>query len=308
MTAALPTEDLDFWLTDSGLETDLIFHHGVELPCFASFVLLETEAGTALLRRYFMEHAEVAATSGVGIVLESPTWRASEDWGRELGYDAARLASVNEKAVRLLHEVRTDVGGGRPLVISGCIGPRGDGYRADDRPTVQAATDYHRAQVDALAAAGADLVSALTLTYVEEAIAVATAASEAGIPVVLSFTVGTTGDLIDGSRLGAAILAVDEQTDRYPAYYMVNCAHPDHVAGGADGGPWTERLLGVRANASRMSHAELDESETLDDGDPDELAAGLLDLTRSFPALRVFGGCCGTDLRHIAATGRALAR
>lgn len=308
MTAALPTEDENFWLTDSGLETDLIFHHGVELPCFASFVLLGTEAGTALLRSYFTEHAELAATSGLGIVLESPTWRASEDWGRELGYDAARLASVNEKAVRLLQEVRTDVGGGRPLLISGCIGPRGDGYRADDRPTVQAATDYHRAQVEALAAAGADLVSALTLTYVEEAIAVAIAASEAGVPVVLSFTVHTTGDLIDGSRLGAAIEAVDEQTGGYPAYYMVNCAHPDHVAGGADGGPWMQRLLGVRANASRMSHDELDESETLDDGDPDELAADLLDLTGSFPALRVFGGCCGTDLRHIAATGRALTR
>jgi len=308
MAAALPTGDGNSWLTDSGLETDLIFHHGVELPCFAAFVLLETEAGTALLRRYFMDHAEVAATTGVGIVLESPTWRASEDWGGQLGFDAARLASINEKAVRLLQEVRTEVGGRRPLVVSGCVGPRGDGYRADERPSLTAATEYHRAQVNALAAAGVDLVSALTLTYVEEAVAVAAAAGETGVPVVLSFTVDTTGDLIDGSRLGEAIEAVDEQTGGYPAYYMVNCAHPDHVARAADGGPWTQRLLGVRANASRMSHAELDESETLDDGDPDELAGDLLDLTRSFPALRVFGGCCGTDLRHIAATGRALAR
>ena len=303
----LPQLDAATFLTDGGIETTLIFHDGFDLPDFAAFALLADPAGRAALHRYFDSYVAVAARDGVGIVLETPTWRASPDWGARAGYGVEALEAVNRDAVDLLVEVRArHETPSTPVVISGCIGPRGDGYQVGATMTADEARNYHALQARAFAASEADLVTAITMTYVDEAIGVTEAARSAGMPVVISFTVETDGRLPSGQALGEAIEAVDAATGAYPAYYMVNCAHPTHFASVFDGSPaWAARIGGVRANASKLSHAELDEAEELDAGDPAELAEHYVELRAALPELRVLGGCCGTDHRHIDAISQS---
>lgn len=302
----LPHEDDGVYLTDGGLETDLIFLRGIDLPEFASFPLLDDEAMREVLRDYYRDYLRIGADAGVGMVLETPTWRASSEWGDLLGYDAARLADVNQRAVDLVAQLR-DADGGAGVVISGCIGPRGDAYVDLGSMTPEQAAEYHGAQVAALADAGADVISGLTLTNVAEAIGIVRAAADRGVPSVVSFTVETDGRLPDGTALAAAIAAVDEGTDAAAAYFMLNCAHPDHFGPTVDADvAQLGRLRGVKVNASRMSHEELDESPELDDGDPPEFGQQLADLHAAHPHLNVLGGCCGTDPRHLAAIAAAL--
>ena len=304
----LPQLDGRLFIADSGLETTLIFHDGIDLPYFAAFVLLEDPAGRARLRDYFQRHIEIARAAGTGIVLETPTWRANPDWGAKLGYDAARLAAVNRAAVAQLAELREALETpATPIVISGSLGPRGDGYVADHAMNADQAQAYHAPQIEAFASTAADLVSVYTITYVDEAIGIARAAEAAGMPIAVSFTLETDGRLPSDMPLAQAIEAVDAATHAYPAYYMINCAHPSHFAHVLrDAGAWRERLRGVRANASKRSHAELDEASDLDDGDPAELATDYRELRALLPGLAVVGGCCGTDHRHIGAICRRL--
>lgn len=298
---ALPQRSGSLFLTDGGIETTLVILDGIELPSFAAFVLLADEKGEAALRRYYAKHASIAKANGVGFVLESPTWRASADWGAKLGYSREALADANRKAIRLMGALRGEFETPRsPMVISGCVGPRGDGYVPGKMMSAAEATDFHAAQVRTFAGTEADLVTAVTMNYAEEGIGVAAAAAAAGIPSVISFTVETDGSLPSGQPLGKAIEAVDAATGRAPAYYMINCAHPTHFADVlAKGGPWVERLRGIRANASTRSHAELDAATDLDDGDPAELGRQYAALRARLGSLNVLGGCCGTDHRHV---------
>ncbi|MFP5290206.1 MAG: homocysteine S-methyltransferase family protein [Actinomycetes bacterium] len=308
-TPALPHLDGRLFLTDGGLETSLIFLDGLDLPDFAAFPLLRTADGRRALDAYFEAYAEVARRHGTGLVLETATWRANPDWGARLGYDAEALDAANRAAVEQLLALRERNGDlDAPIVVSGCVGPRGDGYVLDEAMTAEAAADYHGPQVRSLAAAGADLVTAITMTSSQEATGIVLAAREAGIPVVISFTVETDGRLPSGESLSEAIDAVDRATGSAAAYFMINCAHPTHFADALDpGAPALARIRGVRANASTMSHAELDEAEELDDGDPADLAARYAALTRVLPGLTIMGGCCGTDARHVDAIGAACA-
>jgi S-methylmethionine-dependent homocysteine/selenocysteine methylase len=305
----LPQLTSDVFLTDGGIETTLIFDDGLELPDFAAFHLFAEPGGEDALRRYFDSYAGLAARDGVGIVLETPTWRANPDWGARLGYDAEALAEVNRRSVALLAEIRDrHERPDTPVVISGCLGPRGDGYDPGTMMTVDEARGYHAGQIAVFDDAGADLVTAITMNYLDEAIGIVQAAEEAGVPVVVSFTVETDGALPTGQPLGEAIAAVDAATRSYAAYYMINCAHPSHFdAVLAEAGPWKSRIRGLRANASRRSHAELDEAEELDRGDPDELAAEYRELRLLHDHLTVLGGCCGTDVGHLAAISAACA-
>lgn len=285
------------WVTDGGLETDLIFNHGADLPEFAAFPLVRTAEGAALLGRYYAGYAAIAARAGAGLLLETPTWRASPGWGRTLGYDATALDQVNRDSVALVRAA-IDAAGVRQGRVSGCIGPRGDGYPAAGADPDEAA-GYHAPQVRSLAEAGADLVHAMTLTEPAEAIGVVRAARAAGVPVAVSFTVETDGRLPEGSTLAEAITAVETAA---PAdYYGVNCAHPAHVLAGLDGGAWQERLTFFRPNASVLSHAELDAMEGPDPGDLPLLVRATRKLRGELPAIAVLGGCCGTDSRHVAA-------
>ena len=302
----LPQLEGGVFLTDGGAETDLIFHRGVELPEFASFVLHDSPETEAPVRDYFVDYLRIAGDAELGLILETLTWRASADWGEGLGYDAARLRTANARAVELLQELRDQHGAGQVL-ISGCVGPRDDAYSGLGSMGPDEAADYHRTQISVLADSGADLVSALTLTNTDEAIGFARAAQSCGAPAVVSFTVETDGRLPTGVTLGDAIRTVDDATDASVAYYMVNCAHPDHFHDALLGpDPPLARIRGVRANASRLSHAELDEREDLDDGDPVELGGQLATLHAGLEHINVLGGCCGTDARHIAEIARAL--
>ena len=306
MTAHLPQLDRLF-LTDAGLESDMIFNKGIELPCFSSLVLLRTADGRAALERYFCDFLNLARRSGTGCLLETATWRASSDWAELLGLSLEEMDRLNRDAVALLLDLRDEhASESHPVIISGCIGPRGDGYDPGKIMGYAEAAEYHGRQASVLAAAGVDMLSAITMTNVNEAIGIARAAERVGLPVAISFTVETDGRLPTGDRLGDAIAEVDDATAGYPAYYMVNCAHPTHFWNVLmEGGAWTGRLRGVRANASRCSHAELDAMTTLDDGDPDELAELYRRLRDQLPQLTVLGGCCGTDIRHVTAIADA---
>ncbi len=303
----LPQMSSKKFLTDSGLETTLVFHDEIDLPHFAAFKLLTTTEGRSTITEYLRRHAKIAAAHGVGFILESPTWRSNPDWAAKLGYSATELDVINRDAISIMRPIRDEYETDQtPFVMSGQIGPRDDGYNPEAFMTSKEAKAYHSAQIKSFEAAGADMVTALTMTYAEEAIGIVKASQDVGIPVAISFTVETDGLLPSTQSLHDAITQVDSETDGYAAYFMINCAHPDHFEKMLEGdGTWKNRILGVRANASRCSHAELDEAEELDDGNPKELGSDYSRLAAHLPNLRVYGGCCGTDHRHIEAIASA---
>lgn len=290
------------FLTDGGLETDLMFTKGIDLPHFAAFPLLDNPKYANMLREYLVEYLEIAKQKKTGYILESPTWRANTDWGFKLGYNEQDLFKVNQKAIQGLNVLketyRDDI---KDILISGLVGPRGDGYQIEQTMTSTEAKKYHGFQIDAFKASEVDMISAITMTYTEEAIGVSLAAKGNELPVVISFTVETDGKLPNGDSLEEAIYKVDNASSDYPSYYMINCAHPTHFVDALKGNhSWKSRIRGVRSNASCKSHAELDESTELDSGNITELSKWHGILKELLPELRVYGGCCGTDASHIA--------
>ncbi len=286
-------------VADGGLETDLIFRRGIDLPHFAAFPLLDDEAGRQVLADYYADYAAIAARADAAFLLEGGTWRANPEWGALLGYDRPALDRVNRASIDFLDQLRERFAID-DTTVGGTIGPRGDGYRPGAATDPDEAADYHRPQLEAFAAAGADLATAYTLTDPNEAIGIVRAARSVGLPIGISFTVETDGRLPDGTSLAGAIAAVDDLAP--PDHFGVNCAHPTHLrAALSDTGPWRDRIRAVQVNASRKSHAELDEADELDAGDPAELAASFTQLAPLLPSATVLGGCCGTDARHVAA-------
>jgi S-methylmethionine-dependent homocysteine/selenocysteine methylase len=306
----LPQLDGGIFLTDGGLETTLIFHDKLELSYFSAFHLIQSGAGSEALRKYYCTYAAIARTHELGFVLESPTWRANPDWGEKIGYSNSALAEANRLAVTRMRELREQFETPRsPMVISGCVGPRGDGYDPGQVMSETEAEAYHSQQIGVFRETDADLATAITMTNTPEAIGIVRAARAAGLPVVISFTLETDGCLPTGQSLQEAIDAVDAATDKATSYYMINCAHPTHFDAALDASEprehWVTRLRGIRANASRLSHAELNEAPELDEGNPRELGAQYAALLRRHPHINVLGGCCGTDHRHIEEIARA---
>jgi homocysteine S-methyltransferase len=298
----LPQLGGGLFVTDGGMETTFIFQDGLQLPHFASFVMLASEEGRDRLKAYYRRYLDIARKHRAGFILDTPTWRANPDWGTRLGYTSEALHAANVAGVDLLSGLRERYQQPeQPIVVSGMIGPRGDGYKAGDMAADEA-EDYHATQIGSFATSDADMVTALTLTNIDEAIGVARAAKAHGMPCAIGFTVETDGRLVTGRSLQEAIETTDAATGGAPAYYIINCAHPTHFAAVLDhGSGWTRRIGGLRANASRMSHAELDDSETLDAGNPDDLGQRYRELLQEMPHIRIVGGCCGTDHRHVAA-------
>jgi S-methylmethionine-dependent homocysteine/selenocysteine methylase len=304
---SLPQLNDKLFITDGGLETTLVFHDGIELPNFAAFDLLKTVEGEQRLSDYYRQYAGIALENGVGFVMESATWRASPDWAALMGYSDIALDAINQQAVEMLIKLRDELEtADTPMVISGCVGPRGDGYSADNLMSTEEARQYHFQQIRSLADGAADMVTAMTLNYVDEAVGIVRAAQDVGVPVVISFTVETDGRLPTGETLQQAIEQVDNATDSAVAYFMINCAHPTHFEKElASDAAWKERIKGIRANASCKSHAELDESTELDEGNPDELGNQYKAISQRMDRLSVLGGCCGTDHRHVEAICKA---
>ncbi len=293
------TEDR-IWLAWTGMETDLIFNQGVDLPGFAAFPMVDSSDGRARLRDYYLKLIEIGRDTGVGVILDTPTWMANPDRAQVVGYASSDLPRLTGAAVELAREAAVahpDVA----TCVSVQIGPQGDGYK----PGIAAAETsarYHAPQVMAAKEAGADIVSAYTMGSAGEAIGISLAAHRSGIPAVVSFTIETDGRLADGTPLANAVTQLVEAAA--PLAICVNCAHPDHIAKGLDGGAWQASLAGIVANASRQSHTELDNAETLDDGSPVELGRQLADLRQSLSGIRILGGCCGTDPRHLREIAR----
>ncbi len=296
-------------LTDGGLETVLIFKQGIDLPLFAALTLLDRDGGEEILTDYFSAYAEIARRHRTALLIDSPTWRANPDWGAQLGLDQRALDDINRRGIELIQSIRDDHETEEsPIIAAGCLGPRGDGYVASSAMTPEESESYHSHQIRALADAGADQVSAMTMNYTDEAIGVVRAAEKAELPAMISFTVETNGALPDGEKLGEAIERCDAETGSYASCYMINCAHPTHFADVIEaGGNWLSRIRGVRANASKMSHEELDEAEELDEGNPTELGSDISRLLTAAPGLNIFGGCCGTDERHVDAIAQQVA-
>jgi homocysteine S-methyltransferase len=294
----LPQLDGSVFLMDGGLETTLTFLEGVELPFFAAFPLLLDTAGRSRLEGYFEPFIRTSLEQKVGFVLDTPTWRSNTDWGAKLGYSVEQLVDVNRRAVAWAIDLKGRFASpATRIVVNGVVGPRGDGYRVDAKMTAGEAQAYHNPQIEAFQSAGAEMVSAITMNYVEEAIGIVKAAQANNIPVVISFTVETDGKLPSGDTLEAAIETVERVTGATPAYYMVNCAHPTHFDDVLSGGAgWTNRVRGLRANASTQSHGELDVATELDAGNPQELGQQYHELRKRLPQLSVLGGCCGTDV------------
>ena len=297
----LPQMSGGMFISDGGLETTFIFHYGIELPEFAAFILLQNENGIKTMERYYRDYAAIAQRYGVGFILDTPTWRANRDWGSKLGFSEQDLAQINQRAIELLLDIResieTDTTQG---VISGAIGPQADGYVPSTMMTIEQAAAYHLPQITTFAQTEADMVTAYTLNYVEEAMGIALAAQSCDMPVALSFTVETDGKLPTGATLQQVIEQTDEATGGYPVYYMINCAHPLHFQQSlASEEKWMSRIRGIKANASQKSHAELNEATELDAGNPVELGRYYRTLKNQFGHLNVLGGCCGTDHRHI---------
>ncbi len=295
-----------FFLADGGLETFMIFERGFDLPCFSAAALLDTAEGRVALTTYFEHYIALAHETGRGFVMDAPTWRAGSAWASPLGLSLAETLAINRRAVDFVADIRTrhettDL----PILVNGLVGPAGDAYEPGTMLTPADALLTHAPQVHALGRAGVDMISAMTLTHAGEASGIAIAAREIDVPIAIAFTLETDGRLPSGQPLDEAIAEVDEATDATPIYYMINCAHPDHFHYILDRfEPWTSRIGGLRTNASRLSHAELDESETLDDGDPEELSQLNAALLSLLPNIRVVGGCCGTDHRHVGCIAR----
>ncbi len=303
MKSKLPHLNTDLYLTYTGMETDLLFTQNVDLPGFASYPLLETDQGRAHLSRYTADLIALGQEHGVGVILESATWVANRDRGAAIGYTPEKLIELNKKAISHVSEAR-DKFGNRPTLISANVGPRSDAYAPSEQMNAEEAEAYHSEQIATLAATEADMISGYTIAYPAEAVGIVRAAKSAGIPVVIAFTVEVDGRLPTSVTLENAIGQVDEATVGYASYFMINCAHPDHFESALSDGSWMQRVRGIVANASRCSHAELDEATVLDDGDPIELGKQLAEIRRRFPHINVLGGCCGTDMRHMQSIAR----
>ena len=295
------------YLTDAGIETDLIFNHGLAIREFAAHTLLETEQGRKAVANYLKAFISLAADLGVGYILDSQTWKAHTHWAEHLGASADELRSANTEAIKFISDIRSEsIFNAEPIVLNAIIGPRGDAYAPDRLQAADEAEAYHKIQLQWLADTDADMVTAMTFTQSDEAIGIVRAAKSVGLPIVVSFTVETDGKLPTGETLSSAITLVDDATDNGAAYFMINCAHPDHFTSVLEPGAWASRIRGIRCNASRKSHAELDKSESLDDGNPTELASQYRKIYELLPSLSIFGACCGADLRHVREIAHAV--
>jgi len=304
---ALPQLAGGIFLTDGGIETDLIFNRGVEIREFAAHTLLPDPVGRAELVAYFRRFLELARQTKAGFILDSQTWKAHLHWAGALGATENELHQANCESIAFIAGIRKEFSENeQPIVLNGIIGPTSDAYVPETHVTMDQAWRYHACQIGWLAETEVDMVTATTFPQADEATGLVRAAQDARLPVVVSFTVETDGRLPTGQALPDAIRQVDDATGGGPAYFMVNCAHPDHFFHVFDDSDWSRRVRGLRCNASRLSHAQLDACETLDDGNPGEFGRQYRAILERMPWVNVVGGCCGSDLRHVTEIARAI--
>ena len=297
-----PRLENKFYLTEGGVETEVMYKWGYELPEFAMFPLLDNPEADAVIRNMFRRYLDVAAEQNTGLLLNGHDYRASPDWAAKLGYSAEGLRDMQRRTIQFLDDMRTEYAGRvSDVYIAACIGPRGDAYGTGGEITVDEAEDYHSLQLQNLDGTAADMAVAATFNNIPEAIGVIRAASEKGMPIGVSLTLTPEGRLRSGPSLREAIENVDEATDGRAAWFGTNCSHPlEFEPALYDAGPWLERLRYIRPNAARMDKIALCSLGHLEDGDPVELGEQMGEVARRLPNADIIGGCCGTDERHLS--------
>jgi homocysteine S-methyltransferase len=286
--------------TAGGFETWMQYVDGFELRHFCGFELLNDARGVICLRDYHRKVVEAAVANGFGVINEGLHYRASRDWGELTGYSRDALEEINIRGIQFYQDFAREYASPEtPMPVGGVIGPRGDAYNVGRTPDAAEAEDYHSEQILTFQKAGADHVTAMTFSSVEEAIGLVRAAKSASMPVIVSFILPNGGRLSGGETLENAINRVDAATGNVPEYYMTNCTHPTEFEPGLTAGEWSARLGGFMPNAVAMETLDLCKLGHLEDGDPEALGAQMASLAQRFPHINVWGGCCGTDGRHI---------
>lgn len=296
------------FLTEAGIETTLIYRKNINLPSFSTLPLLSTEEGTENLLSIYQDYINTALTHSTGIVLETRTWRGSPAWASKLGLSTSQVLNLNRAAVTILRDLRHGAETpSTPIVISGTLGTLQDAYQ-DSTGTVSItlAQENYRSQVHVLAQEGVDMLSIMTVTNLNEAIAAVTVAREFNLPIHVSFSIETNGRLQGGRTVDDVIREVDHLTESYTTYFGVNCAHPRHIMAALQGvsKEVRSRIGSIRGNASLKSHQELDNTLVLDRGDVSVYVGEFDGLLNILPELKVVGGCCGTDEEHLDALAR----
>lgn len=284
------------FLTDGGIETSLMEDFGWDLPEFAACTLISQEDGLEQLEQYYEQYVTLSGQAGVGMWLDTPTWRASARWAARLGCSTHSVREINEKAVDLARRLRQAArlrsqqqNPTEPVPeirIAGVVGPRTDEATSADSAfeSEDEAARYHLQQITALADAGVDVVSAVTIADAREAIGIVQAAHMCGVPVTIAFTLEGVGTLPGGLDFAQAVSQVDKASDNYAEGFLINCAEPAQVPGQLPAAV-EERFIGVRLNAGQSSAADF--------------ARDVAALRAQHPNLRIFGGCCGTNTAHL---------
>jgi homocysteine S-methyltransferase len=307
--AGLPQLNGHLMTSGGGFETWMQYVDGFTLRHFCGFELLNDKRGEACLRDYHRKLVEAAVANGFGVINEGVHYRASRDWGALTGYSREGLEEINIRGIEFYRDFAREYGSAEtPMLVGGVIGPRGDAYNIGRTPDAAEAEDYHSEQIATFRKAGASHITAMTFSSVEEAIGLARAAKAAEMPVVVSFIVGRGGRLLGGETIEEAFTRVDAATGSAPAYYMINCTHPTEFVPGLTDGVWTKRLGGFLPNAVAMETLDLCKLGHLEDGDPAELGGQMAELAKWFPHVNVWGGCCGTDGRHIGEITRQVGK
>ena len=295
-----PAAEGRLYLTEGGIETEIMYKDGFELPQFAMFPLLDDPAALEAMKGIWRRMLGVAADAGFCVVLNGLDYRASPDWGKLLGYSDEGLATMQLRCIDFLRDLARDYESHiEKIYISGTIGPRGDAYALHRTITAAEAEDYHSVQLATLARAGVDMAWAMTFNNIPEAVGLTRAAKTAGLPLAMGLTLDSSCKLKSGPTLAEAVTEIDRQTDTGPEFYACNCSHPLEFEPALDGGEWQGRLRCIRPNASAMEKIALCKLGHLEDGDPVELGAQMADVATRLPHMDIFGGCCGTDERHL---------
>ena len=254
---------------------------------------------TALYRQYI----DIGKDSDLPILIFTPTWRANPV---RLIRSGLEDIDVNGDAVRYLVKIRESYGTfARKILIGGLMGCAGDAYRPEESMGTEEAAQFHQVQAHALADAGVDFLFASTLPARPEAVGIARALATTGAPYILSFIIRPEGTLLDGTPLKIVVNEIDDQVHPKPLGYMINCVHPVVMMKALENtanipNEIHSRILGLQANTSSKRPEELDESPTLDTTEPQIFAEEMNVLRRNY-GFKIFGGCCGTNHRHIKA-------
>ena len=294
------------YLTEGGTETEILYRHGHTLRDFAMFELMDNPAAVADLKDMYRRYLDVAAAHGFAVLMSGFDYRASPDWGEKLGYSREGLREMQHKCIDFLRDISTPYETQIPkIAIAGCVGPRGDAYSLNRDITAGTSEEYHATQIATLKDCGVDLVWAATINNIPEAVGISRAAANEGLPVNMSFTLDSTHKLKSGPSLKDAIEATDREAgDARPESYGINCSHPLEFEPALEPGPWSERIRSLRPNAAKMDKVSLCSLGHIEEGDPEELGQMMGRLARRYPAVDIWGGCCGTWDNHLAHIAR----